>query len=86
MEVTDGILTNVLIKKGIAREGNPFLVNIAGENGFLILKIVGVLVAVFIIWDVHRRYPRLAFWTGSTFLLIYACIVAWNLHLLIAGM
>jgi hypothetical protein len=85
VEITDGILTNILIRRGIAREGNPFLINIAGENGFMILKIVGVLLAVVILWDIHRRYPRLAFWTSSVFLLVYCGIVAWNTSLLILG-
>ena len=79
------MLTNILINNGIAREANPILVSIAGESGFLILKIVGVLLAVFILWDVHRRYPRSAFWVAAFFLLAYAGIVAWNLRLLILG-
>jgi hypothetical protein len=85
MESADGLITNILIQKGIAHEGNPVLVGIAGEHSFLILKIVGVLVAVLILWDIHRRYPRLAFWTGTVFLIIYCLIVSWNLHLLIGG-
>lgn len=85
MEVADGVLTNVLIKQGIAREANPFLVNIAGESGFMVLKIIGVILAVVILWDIHRRYPRLAFWTASFFLLFYSGIVAWNTQLLIRG-
>lgn len=79
------MLTNILIREGIAREGNPFLVNIAGDSGFLIIKIVGVLLAVLILWDIHRRYPRLAFWTASAFLIIYGGIVIWNARLLIMG-
>ena len=76
----------MLIKYGIAREGNPFLANIAGDFGFMILKIVGVLLAAFIIWDIHRRYPRIAFWTACTFLVIYFGVVIWNLYLLFNGL
>ncbi len=86
MVIADGILTNILIKKDIAREANPFLFNIAGGSGLIILKVLGVLLVVLILWDVHRRNPRTAFWTSSIFLLIYAGIVAWNLHLLISGL
>ncbi len=85
MVVADGVLTNLLIQKGIAREGNPFLVGIAGEHGLIILKVIGVLVCILILWDIHRRIPRLAFWTSSIFLFIYTCIVAWNLRLLTLG-
>jgi hypothetical protein len=83
MVVADGVLTNLLIQKGIAREANPFLVNIAGEHALIILKVVGVLACIGILWDIYRRSPRLAFWTSSVFLLVYACIVAWNLRLLL---
>lgn len=86
MVVADGVLTNLLIQKDIAREANPFLVGIAGEHGLIILKVVGVLICILILWDIYRRNPRLAFWTSSVFLLVYSCIVAWNLRLLILGM
>lgn len=86
MVVADGALTNLLIQKGIAREGNLFLVGVAGERGLIILKVVGVFVCILILWDIYRRNARLAFWTSSIFLLIYVCIVAWNLCLLLLGM
>jgi hypothetical protein len=79
------VLTNILINEDIAREANPLLVNIAGGSGLMIAKIVGVLLAVVILWDIQRRYPRVAFWTASAFLLIYCGIVAWNLYLLLMG-
>jgi hypothetical protein len=85
LEIADGVLTNILIKEGIAREANPILANIAGERGFMIAKVVGVLLAVVILWDIHRRFPRLALWTGAAFLFIYAGIVAWNACLLVLG-
>ena len=86
MVVTDGVLTNILIQKGIAREGNPVLVGIAGEASLVILKVAGAILASLVIWDISRRYPRVAFWTASIFLLVYTGIVAWNLYLLLAGM
>lgn len=81
MVVADGILTNILVRRGIARESNPFLVEIAGENRLIIIKIFGVLLAALILWDIHRRYPKLAMWASTLFLLIYCGIVGWNLHL-----
>jgi hypothetical protein len=83
MVVADGVVTNVLVQKGIARESNPLLVGVAGESKLIVIKILGVLLAAFILWDVHRHHPKLAFWISCTFLLIYCGIVAWNLHLLL---
>lgn len=85
MNIADALLTNHLIKTETAREGNPLLLHWAGEPGLLILKIAGVLMASFILWDVRRRYPRLAFWVASFFLLVYCGIVVWNLSLVISG-
>lgn len=81
--VTDGFLTNILIDKGIASEANPFLFEIAGSRGLIVLKIAGVSMAVIILWDIFRRSPKLALWASSFFMLAYAGIVAWNLRLLI---
>lgn len=85
LEIADGVLTNVLIKKDIAREGNPILMSVAGNTGFLVIKILGVLLAVLILWDIRRRHPRLAFLTASIFLATYCGIVVWNLRLLLTG-
>ena len=77
------MVTNILIRNDIAWESNPFLKGLAGGYGLIIVKIIGVLVAALILWDVHRRHPRTAFWMGVAFTLIYVAIVIWNLRLLI---
>jgi hypothetical protein len=86
MVLADGAITNVLIQIGIAREANPFLAGIAGESKLIIFKTAGVLLVILIFWDIRRYYPRLAFWTASSFLLIYCGIVLWNLNLLLTGL
>jgi hypothetical protein len=86
MVISDGVITNLLIQKGIASEANPLLENLAGDRGLIILKVVGVLVAVVILWDIYRRNPRMAFWVSIVFLVAYSGIVAWNLHLLLLGL
>jgi hypothetical protein len=84
LNITDGLLTNHMIKLGAGAEGNPFLLGIAGEPLFMILKIVGVLLCALILWDIHRRYPKLALVSTSVFVAAYAVIVFWNLRLLAA--
>jgi len=86
MVIADGVLTNLLIRHDIAREANPLLVNLAGNAGLIIFKVVGMLLAVVIIWDINRRSPRLAFLVSSIALTVYVAIVAWNLHLLLSGL
>ena len=77
----DGLLTNFLIKDGLFREGNPFLQSIVGDAGFIVLKVVGVLVCAVILWDIYRRFRKLALVSTSFFVIFYGVIVLWNLSL-----
>ena len=77
--VADGILTRFLVGNGLAREGNPLLVPIVGESNFLVLKVVGAILCVLLLWDIYRRLPRLAVISTSCFVVFYAAIVFWNL-------
>jgi len=83
--IADAVLTHFLVTGGIASEGNPFLLPLVGEPGFIILKIAGVLLCAFILWDIARRYPKLALAATSVFTATYAVIVSWNLALLVMG-
>jgi hypothetical protein len=80
LEIGDGFLTNFLIQNNLAKEGNPLLLNLAGEPLFLILKIVGVLAAAFVLWDVYHRYRTVALVVTSCFVVFYAGIACWNLR------
>ena len=78
LEILDGVLSHFLIRGGLARESNPFLMPIVGGTTFLILKVVGVLLCAFILWDIYKRYPRLALIATSVFVAFYGGIVLWN--------
>ncbi len=77
-EILDGLLTHFLVRGGLAREGNPFLLPLVGEANFLRLKVVGVLLCALILWDVYKRWPRVALTTTACFVTLYAGIVLWN--------
>lgn len=79
--ISDGLLTYFLIESGLAREGNPFLVPIVGEGNFMVLKVVGTILCVLILWDIYRRFPKLALISTSCFVVAYGVIVLWNLGL-----
>ena len=76
--VLDGVLTNFLVDGGLAREGNPFLQPLVGDIGFIILKVVGALLCAFILWDIYRRFPRVAKIATWCFVAAYGVIVIWN--------
>lgn len=81
--VLDGLLTRFLIDGGHAREGNPFLEQIVGEDMFIVLKVVGALLCAFILWDVFKRFPTLGKIVTWCCVIVYGGIVAWNTSLLL---
>ena len=79
--VTDGIITQYLITHGIAWELNPFLASFIDENMFLLIKAIGVLLAITILWDISKRNYRIALATSSFFVMFYTLVVFWNTYL-----
>ena len=79
--ILDGVLTELLISNGVAREANPLLQPLVGDFGFLALKVVGALLCAFILWDVYRRFPRVGLIATSVAITAYAIIVVWNTSL-----
>ena len=81
--VADGIITRHLVSNGFANEGNPFLHFWVGEDTFLALKLLGGLLAALYLWNIYKRYPRLAIACSSLFLVGYTFIIFWNLLILV---
>jgi hypothetical protein len=77
--VSDGLITHFLVNRGLGQEGNPFLQTLVGETNFLVIKVLGVLLCALILWDIHRRRPKLALISSWCFVVLYAGIVLWNL-------
>ncbi len=76
--ILDGLLTELLLDGGMAREGNPFLQPLVGDIGFMILKVVGALLCAFILWDIYKRFPRVAVIATWIAVAGYGIIVVWN--------
>ena len=77
--VADGLITEFLVKNRFAREGNPFLEQWVGGDHFLILKTAGAILATLILWDIGKRYPKLATVVTSSFVVVYTLIIFWNI-------
>ena len=76
--VLDGLLTELLLDGGLAREVNPFLQPLVGDIGFMVLKVVGALLCAFILWDIYKRFPRVAVIATWIAVAGYGVIVVWN--------
>lgn len=81
--IADGLITQLLIRDGLAREGNPLLQPLVGGSGFIILKAAGALLSAFLLWDIYRRFPRVAVIATWCFVGAYGVIVLWNSSLFI---
>ncbi|MFH0914265.1 MAG: DUF5658 family protein [Chloroflexota bacterium] len=80
--VADGVITEFLVLNGLAREGNPLLQVWVGRDAFLLLKVLGGLLAALCLWSIYKRHPRLAVGFSSLLLSAYTFIIVWNLSLL----
>ena len=77
--VADGVISQYLIMNNLGIEGNPFLTAWVHQDKFLYVKILGALVGVFILWDMYRQWSRLAVSASIVFVIVYTCIVYWNI-------
>jgi len=78
-EISDGMITHLLVKNGLVQEGNPLMESIVMEGNFLLLKVIGVLICVLILWDIYKRFPRIALIATSSVVTFYGAVIAWNL-------
>jgi hypothetical protein len=76
--ISDGFLTEFLIGRGLVREGNPLLQPLVGDTGFLVLKAAGALICAVLLWDIYRRFPRVAMTATWCFVVAYGAILLWN--------
>ena len=78
-EISDGIITHFLVRNGLVQEGNPLVEAIVMEGNFLLLKVIGVLLCVLILWDIYKRFPKVALIATSSVVMFYGAVMAWNL-------
>ena len=83
--ILDGVLTQFLLDGGLAHEGNPLLQPLVGDVGFIIVKAAGVLLCAFILWDIYRRFPKVAVIATWCFVVAFGAIVLWNSSLFISA-
>jgi hypothetical protein len=81
--ILDGVLTQFLLDGGGVREGNPFLQPLVGDFGFIALKVAGASLCAFILWDIYRRFPKVAVIATWCFVVAYGVIVIWNSSLFV---
>jgi hypothetical protein len=81
--IMDGVLTQYLVPNGLVHEANPFIEPLVGHTSFMILKIVGAFLCAVILWDVHRRFPKVGLIASWIAMIGCGAIVLWNASLVL---
>ena len=82
-EISDGMITHFLARNGLVQEGNPLMESIVREGNFLLLKVIGVLPCVLILWGIYMRFPKVALTAALSAVVFYGLVMAWNLSMFI---
>lgn len=77
--LADGVITEFFTGFGLAAEGNPLMRICISEGHFLLMKVAGGILSALILWDIYRKYQRLAITTSLAFIAFYTIIVYWNI-------
>ena len=78
LQIWDGLITEVLVNNGIAKEGNPFVRSLVEQGGFLTLKILGSLLCLAALWILSKYVPKFSFVAASSLAAIYMAVISWN--------
>lgn len=77
-QIWDGLVTHVFVNNGVVKEGNPLMAPLIQDGNFLLLKVLGVLLCIPVIWLLYKRFPKLAMATASSLAVFYSAVLCWN--------
>ena len=77
-QIWDGLVTHVFVNNGAVKEGNPLMAPLIQDGNFLLLKVLGVLLCIPVIWLLYKRFPKLALATASSLAVFYSAVLCWN--------
>jgi hypothetical protein len=60
LSLADAFLTQYLVGVGRVQEGNPLMAGLLESNHFLWFKVIGIAICLLLLWQVYKRFPRLA--------------------------
>lgn len=80
--VSDGVITKFLVMQRYGQELNPLLLIWVGDGNFLIIKLLGAILAALLLWNISKQRPKLSLVVTSCFVAFYTAIVFWNLSIL----
>lgn len=85
LSVADGLVTRFIITEGLGSEGNLWLAGLANSDALIAVKIVGTLLAIYLLWMMHYRRPGLVLGVTIVFVCWYTLVVFWNIFIVVMG-
>lgn len=86
LSIADGIITRFIITEGLGHEGNFWLAGLASSDALIAVKIVATLLAIYLLWLLHYRKPRLVIGFTIALVCFYTLIVFWNIFIVVVGL
>lgn len=77
-QLWDGIMTDVFVRGGLAREANALMAGFVYGGDFITLKIISTAVLALALWAIYKRFPRLAIFTTASIAVFYLGVITWN--------
>ena len=77
-QIVDAVFTRWAVTENLVREWNPFVVSLATDWHFLIIKISGALVSALVLWSIYLRFPKTAILGTSSVVAFYGLLLVWN--------
>jgi hypothetical protein len=84
LSLADAFLTQYLVGVGRVQEGNPLMAGLLESNHFLWFKVIGIAICLLLLWQVYKRFPRLAGGVALFITLFYSGVLIWNSSILSA--
>ncbi len=85
LSVADGILTRFIISNGLGREGNFWLSDLAASDALIGIKMLGTVLAIYLLWRLHYIRPKIVMATTVSFVGWYTLVVFWNIIVIVIG-
>ena len=86
ISVADGIITRFIISEGLGSEGNSWLSQLASSDALIAVKIIATLLAIFLLWRLHYRRPKLVLGVTIVMVCWYTLVVFWNISIVLMGL
>ena len=74
----DGIITQVFVNNGLAKEANPLMAPLVSGGSFLLIKLLGIAALLLLLWIISKRFPRIAVASASCISIYYIAVITWN--------